>query len=374
MPVRRAVLALLALLCCVPLVAGCATGALSAPTPGRERIALAMSYIGNDWQTEAQKLVLAEAATPPYEGRVDLRTLVSGADVEKQIAQLQQLVAQGYQAIVLYPISPTALNPVIRQACERHIVVIAYDAEVTEPCAYNVHINQGFAGRATAEFLAAAMHDRGNVALITGVPGTSVDTDRTAAAKEVFARRGIKIVDTCPGMWDQATAQQCMSQMLTAHPSDIDGVWTQVGYGAFLAYQAAHKPVPPMSFEADNGSRAAIAEGQVVGVSYSSPPYTGAYALKVADAILHGQNFPHLIQVPLPLVTRQQLKLCTDVRQGCNVFPPDRVSTGFFDSFYDGDLVPELCLSAAQSGQPCPGEVARPPQPRSAADDATSLA
>ena len=370
----RARLPLLALLCSVLLLSGCATGALSRPADGRERIALAMSYIGNDWQTEAQKLVLAEAGTPPYNSRVDLRTLVSGADVEKQIAQLQQLVAQGYQAIVIYPISPTALNPVVRQACDRHIVVIAYDAEVTEPCAYNVHINQRFAGRASAEFLATAMHNQGGVALVTGVPGTSVDADRTSAAKEVFARHSIKIVDSCPGMWDQATGQQCMSQMLAAHPSGIDGVWTQAGYGAFLAYQAAHKNVPPMAFEGDNGSRVAIAEGQVVGISYSSPPYTGAYALKVADAILRGESFPHVIQVPLPLVTRGELKLCSDVQRGCNVFPPNQVTTGFLASFYDGDLTPELCLSAAQSAHPCPGQVAKPPQPRSAPDEATSRA
>jgi hypothetical protein len=60
---------------------------------------------------------------------------------------------------------------------------------------------------------------------------------------------------------------------------------------------------------------------------------------------------------------------------GCNVFPSSKApSTGFFDDFYEKDLAPELCLSAAVSGNPCPGKTAKPPTGKSAPSNATSRA
>lgn len=343
------------------------------------KVALSMSYVGNDWQIEAKNLVNAEAKTPPYDRLVKLDNYVAGAagaggaDVERQIEQMQQMIAKGYDAIIAFPISPTALNPVVEQACERGVVVIAYDGELTEPCAYNVHINQVAAGTFTADWLAKQLHGKGNVVEANGVPGTSVDTQRRQGAASVWKRNpGIKVVAQFPGLWDQASTQQGMARILGAR-NDIDGVWAQVGFGVLQAYQAAGRPLVPMVGESENGFRAAMADGTVDGISYGSPPYTGAYALKEAVAVLQGRKMPKLMQVPLPLNTRDQLKKCTDVAKGCNVFPADKApSTGFFADFYDRDLAPELCLAAATSATPCPGRHAKPPVDKSFPANATS--
>src|SRR3546814_15419643 len=66
----------------------------------------------------------------------------------------RSMVQAGAKAIVIYPISPTALNHVIKNACAKNVQVFAYDAEVTEPCAHNVTIDQEEAGRTTAQWLA----------------------------------------------------------------------------------------------------------------------------------------------------------------------------------------------------------------------------
>jgi ABC-type sugar transport system substrate-binding protein len=95
--------------------------------------------------------------------------------------------------------------------------------------------------------------------------------------------------------------------------SGIPGsVWAQVGFGVIEAYKAAGRKLVPMVGESENGFRSAMAGGTVAGISYGSPPYTGAYALKEAVAILQGKPMPRLMQVPLPLNTRPQLKLCTN--------------------------------------------------------------
>jgi ribose transport system substrate-binding protein len=237
-----------------------------------------------------------------------------------------------------------------------------------------VHINQYAAGRLTAQWLAKRLHGKGNVVEANGVPGTSVDTQRRAGAQSVWKKNpGIKVVAQFPGLWDQASTQQGMARILGAR-KDIDGVWAQVGFGALQAYRAAKRKPVPMVGESENGFRAAMADGSVDGISYGSPPYTGAYALKEAVAILQGKHMPRLMQVPLPLNTKSQLKRCTDVTRGCNVFPSSKApSTGFFADFYDRKLAPELCLQAATSAKPCPGgHDAVAPVGRSFPDSATS--
>jgi ribose transport system substrate-binding protein len=128
------------------------------------------------------------------------------------------MVQAGADAIVVFPISPTALNQVVRRCLRRGVLVIAYDAEITEPCAYNVHIDQAEAGRVTAEWLVEQLNGEGNIVVLTGVPGTSVDDLRTTAAKEVFAKHpGINIVAEAPGMWSQAVSRTELSRMLATH-------------------------------------------------------------------------------------------------------------------------------------------------------------
>src|SRR3984957_8888596 len=195
------------------------------------KIFLSMSYIGNDWRAEAANMVKAMAAHKDFADKVDPQVQVAGPNAQRQIQQINAMVQQGAQAIVVYPISPTALNNAVRNACDKGVMIIAYDGAISEPCAYNVTIDQEEAGRVTAEWLVKKLNGKGNIVVLTGVPGTSVDTLRTKAAKEVFDKApGIKIVAEAVGMWSQAVARTERSKIRATHNWDqIDGLWLQVG-------------------------------------------------------------------------------------------------------------------------------------------------
>lgn len=342
------------------------------------KIFLSMSYIGNDWQAEAENMVKAMAESQTYMNKVDLKVQVAGPDAQRQIQQINAMIQQGAQAIIVYPISPTALDQVITSACARKVVIIAYDAAINAPCAYNVHIDQREAGRTTAEWLVKQLGGKGNVVMITGVPGTSVDTERTAAAKEVFAKNpDIHIIATTPGMWSQAVARTALTKILTNHPwSDINGLWMQVGcYTATSMEIEADIPANRLRVcagEGSNGHRIEmlpLGDKSVEGVhdayrplglssiSYASPPYSGALALKLAVEVLEGKAVPKLTTLPLPIVTNTSVKLCvkgtwTEMQAGCNTFQPAIVSnSGWFASIYS-PRTPEAGLNAALAGKP----------------------
>ena len=55
----------------------------------------------------------------------------------------------------------------MKNACSKGVEIIAYDSEITEPCAYNVSIDQPEAGRVTAEITSAKPLDPTQLSQIT---------------------------------------------------------------------------------------------------------------------------------------------------------------------------------------------------------------
>jgi len=341
------------------------------------KIFLSMSFIGNDWQAEAANMVKAMAGHKSIADKVDLKVQVAGPNAQRQIQQINAMVQAGADAIVIFPISPTALNSVVKNACAKGVLVFAYDAEITEPCAYNISIDQPEAGRVTAEWLVKKLDGKGEIVVITGVPGTSVDTLRTKAAKEVFAKHpGIKIVSEAVGMWSQAVARTELSKILATRNWDkIDGLWMQVGCYTANAMQIeagkTEKDLLPCAGEGANGGRVQMlpmgteVEGangayRAMGaprISYASPPYSGGLALKLAVNKLDGGDVPQKITLPLPIVTNETIQLCNEgtwaeMKAGCNAFLPSLVpNPGWFASIFSAET-PEIGLGAALVGEP----------------------
>jgi ribose transport system substrate-binding protein len=362
------------------LLAGMALGAVAATAAQaqeKHKIFLSMSFIGNDWQAEAANMIKAMAAHSSMADKVDLQVQVAGPNAQRQIQQINAMVQAGADAIVVFPISPTALNQVVKNACDKGVLVFAYDAEITEPCAYNIAIDQEEAGRVTAEWLVEQLNGEGDIVAITGVPGTSVDDLRTRAAKEVFAQHpGINIVSEAVGMWSQAVARTELSKIIaTRNWDEIDGLWMQVGCFTANSMQLEAGIAPadllPCAGEGSNGGRIQmLPEGtEVEGaaspyaplgarrISYASPPYSGALALKLAVKALEGEEVQKKIVLPLPLVTNETIQLCEEgtweeMKAGCNAFLPSLVSNpGWFASIFSEET-PEIGLNAALVGQP----------------------
>ncbi len=356
------------------------TTALVAPASAQDEkfnIYLSMSYIGNDWQAEAANMLKAMAAHPNYADKVDLKIQVAGPNAQKQIQQINSMVQAGADAIVVYPISPTALNGAVKNACAKGVMVIAYDSIITEPCAYNVHIDQRDWGVKSAEWLVDQLGGKGNVVMITGVPGTTVDALRIEGAKEVFDKHpDINVIAEANGMWSQAVARTELSKILaTRNWDEIDGLWMQAGCFTANSMQSEagikDEDIRPCAGEASNGGRVQMlpvgteVEGangtyRPMGAkrwSSGSQNFTGALALKRAVEKLEGQDVPMLTDVPQNVVTNENVKLCQEgtwkeMSEGCNVFQPAIISNpGWFASIYS-ELTPETGLQAALVGQP----------------------
>src|ERR1700687_2857986 len=146
-----------------------------------KRIAFSNNYAGNSWRQAMLKsydLVTQQAVKDHVVAAADVVT-TADKEVPTQAAQIQNLILQGYNAIVINASSPDALNGAIKQACDAGIVVVSFDGIVTEPCAYRVVVDFNDYGKQEIEPMAKFEPNGGNLLEIRGLAGTSIDVPST---------------------------------------------------------------------------------------------------------------------------------------------------------------------------------------------------
>jgi ribose transport system substrate-binding protein len=340
---------------------GAGLAVLSLPRGGlaagrKHKIALSNSYIGNEWRIEMENSFKAALQMEPYKSMVDGSWYNSGNNVSRESQQISGMISQRVDAILVDAASPTGLNGIIHQATSRGILVISFDNVVTAPTAIKVNTDQVEFGKKLAEWLAKKLNGKGNVIMVTGVAGTTVNEDRNKGADMVWKQHpGIKVVNRFAGDWASSTAEKNAASILPSLPK-IDGIWCQGGTdGVLKAFIAAKRtPLPPTAGEAENGFRkfmlpAGYMGHKVEGLSIGQPPYLVLVALELAVQILDKKRQRGDITIPFPYVTN------ATVKSGETVFPnmPDSFFTDFTDS--GPNAVVKLCVDAATKGAPCPG-------------------
>ena len=239
-------------------------------------------------------MVKAMAASKTWPTRSTCRSRSPGPNAQRQIQQINSMVQAGAEAIVVYPISPTALNQVVKNACDKGVLIFAYDADDHRALRLQRHHRPGRgrpedrrSGWSTSSAARATSWSS------PACPGTSVDTARTEAAKEVFAKYpGIKIVAEGVGMWSQAVARTELSKILATHPWDRDRRPVDAGR---LLHRRLHaggggrspdKDKKPCAGEGSNGAphpdAAGSADGSRVRTAPTSPMGVSQHLLRLA--------------------------------------------------------------------------------------------
>lgn len=280
--------------------ASTAAGAGGETAAGPFTIGISNGFVGSEWRTQMiAELQKANDAYKTAGTTTDLVIESADTDVQGQTQQIRNLINRGVDAIIINPNSPDGLNPVIKEAKDAGIVVIAIDQEVSAPEAINVVIDQTEWARMSAKWLAEQLGGQGNVVIVNGIAGHPANEARYNGVKEVFAENpGINVLNVVNANWDQATGQQQMANLL-ASQSDIDGVWTQDGMalGVLQALNTANPSEWPVVVgEARAGYMKlwhTIQETRSDFTSYGviNPPGVAVSGMRIAVEILKGKEF-----------------------------------------------------------------------------------
>jgi ribose transport system substrate-binding protein len=301
------------------LALAAAAGFLAGPAhadTSKMKIAFSNNYAGNSWRQAMLKsydIVTKKAVADGIVAAADVFT-TADKEVPTQAAQIQNLILQGYNAIVINAGSPDALNGAVKQACDAGIVVVSFDGIVTEPCAWRVVVDFNDYGKQEIEHMAKFQSKGGNLLEIRGLAGTSIDDAIHGGIEEgVKAHPEFKIVSSVTGDWDQTTAQKAVATVLPSLPP-IVGVVDQGGdgYGAAQAFAAAGKPRPTIMMgnrqdELQWWKEQKDKDGYVTW-SGTIAPGISTLAFWVAQQVLDGnKNIPHDLRVPYLQVTQETL-------------------------------------------------------------------
>ena len=300
----------------VSIVAMLVVGSAQADTKDK-KIALSNNYAGNSWRQAMLKSwdkVTKKAVADGVVAAADPFT-TSENQVTEQAAQIQNLILQGYNAIVINAASPDALNGVVKQACDAGITVVSFDGIVTEPCAWRVAVDFKKMGRLEVDYLAKKMPAGGNLLEIRGLAGVFVDDEIHAGiADGVKANPQFKIVGSVHGNWAQEVAQKEVAGILPSLP-EIKAVVTQGGdgYGAAQAFAAAGRPTPTIIMgnrqdELQYWKEQKAKDGYQTW-SASIAPGVSSLAFWVAQQVLDGRkDIPHDMLVPYLAFTQDNFE------------------------------------------------------------------
>ena len=291
-------------------------GVAIADTSGK-KIALSNNYAGNSWRQAMLKswdTVTKKAVADGVVAAADPFTTGENQATE-QAAQIQNLILQGYDAIVLNAASPTALNGAVKEACDAGITVVSFDGIVTEPCAWRIAVDFHQMGKDEVLYLAEKLPDGGKLLEIRGLAGVFVDDEISAGIHEGVAENDqFEIVGSVHGDWDQAVAQRAVAGILPSLPSDIVAVVTQGGdgYGAAQAFDAAGRDMPTIIMgnrhdELTWWKEQKDANGYET-MSVSIAPGVSTLAFLVAQQVLDGVDVPKDLVVPFLRIDQDNLE------------------------------------------------------------------
>ena len=246
-----------------PLLVQCADiGDLYAnwtPPPPPWQFCLSDSMLGTSWRTDLLNEMKKINSQIHAAGLAKAEVLVtdSNNNIGIQLTQFNNLSRQGCNVIISTPSNPTGMCSGMHDALEKGVLSITVQSPVNCPDAMNVGSNQYYGGRELAEWVAKALHGKGNVLILSGVPGISTTIGLEAGSKAALAKYpGIKIVGTVYGFWNEATSKTEMVKWLATHPQKLDGI---VSYGdmAVAADEALAQSGRPPVMQADGTNECA---------------------------------------------------------------------------------------------------------------------
>ncbi|GAB6039906.1 sugar ABC transporter substrate-binding protein [Endothiovibrio diazotrophicus] len=251
---------------------------------------------------------------------VELIPRVAGdgeAGIERQVRQMEELVARGVDLIVVQPADNAALAHPLRAANRAGIPVVAYDQYISggELVSYVTSDNEQ-AGRLGGEYTAATLPDDGEPLRVVLVeyPHVSSTVERVNGFLDALtaAGRAFRVVGTYAAV-EPVAGREAGRAIVEEFPAGSVDVLFTVNDGGGLAVvdelaAAGRDELFVVTIDGDPQSVANIREGRLTrfdAAQFCGP--LGAEALRIGYRQLNGEAVPRQALMPVFPITRETL-------------------------------------------------------------------
>ncbi|MFU8875676.1 ABC transporter substrate-binding protein [Micromonospora sp. SL4-19] len=277
---------------------------------GNYTLCFSNAAVNNPWRQVGFKTMQQEVKLHP---EITTFTVLDaeGKD-DKQISDIQSLAGKKCAAIIISPNTTATLTPAVEQACQTGVPVIVFDRGVNTKCPVTfVHPIGGFAfGADGAEFLKEKVKPGGKVLALRILPGVDVLEQRWAAANEIFAGSGLKVVGVEFTDGDAAKTKSIVADYIQRE-GRIDGVWMDAGataVAAVEAFQDAGVDVPAIVGEDQQDFLRMWVDEGLTAVAPTYPTYQWRTPIIAALKILKGEQVPKEWVLPQPRISGDNVK------------------------------------------------------------------
>ncbi len=285
------------------------SGCGSPPTLAKKdhyRVGFSQNASNNPWRLAETASIKAEA-----QKRGDTLVYADAANSgDKQVSDVQSMIAQKVDVILLAPITEKALVPAVLQAKAACIPVILIDRDVDHTLAqpnkdYVTFIGSDFVqqGKRVADWLIQATGGKAKIIELEGTTGASPAINRKKGFDdEIKTAPGMVLLASQDGDFNRDTGRKVMATLLQAHP-DVTAVYAhndEMAIGAIAALKAAGrhpgKDVIVVSIDGERDALNAIINGEE-GTSVQSSPFFGPISFQTIDQYASGTKLPDWIVV-----------------------------------------------------------------------------
>jgi ribose transport system substrate-binding protein len=233
----------------------------------------------------------------------------SETDVQAQISQIEDLMAQKVSGIALAPTDPAALAPVVDDAKAAGINVVFVDGAGTNKDVPFIGTNNLEGGKLGGNFMCKSLPAGSEVAILQGVMSTTNGADRYNGAKQALEGCGMKVVAAQPADWDRAKGQSATETILAGNPN-IKGIFgsnDNMALGAVEALKAAAKlkDVMVVGYDANPDAAKSILAGEMTASVAQAPKKMAALGIQALVDLKAGKQVPMVTDPGTVLVTKE---------------------------------------------------------------------
>lgn len=281
-------------------------GSVPKPAAGTRVGGVVKTMINEYWRSLAKGYETEAAA---FGVQVQAQGTQNEEDQLGQLSLAQNMLSQGYSALLLSPITNSNLQPAVEEADKQHVPVVDVDDAVFPDAAHFVGNVQTDNGVRAARWFIEHRPEGGKVAVVEGLAGSYAAKYRTAGFVDTISKSGkFTVVASVPGNWDRQKSYEAASTLLDQHP-DLIGFYCNndgMALGVLEAAKAAKDLGKVAVIGTDGWSDAlkSIKAGELTGTIDSFPEVTGEIAVDVALRLIAHQDLPRVVTTPQALITK----------------------------------------------------------------------
>ena len=284
--------------------------------PAKRTYVIGVSQCSADIWREKQNAELRMGAYL-HEG-VELRFAAAYDSDERQVQQIDSLLATGIDLLIVAPNQVQTISPAIDRAYDQGIPVIVFERK-TNSQKYTAFMSADNyeMGRQMGEYIAMQLNGRGTVMEVMGLKGSSPAIDRHKGfADAIGSHPGIRIVATLQGDWTEQSGYSAVEKWLAEQPGTnsaqpIDYVFGQndrMAMGARKALSSLHSSPSSIKFCGIDGlpgkkGGIELVRDSLLEASYIYPTH-GDQLIDLALNILNGKPYEKEVKLKSALVTR----------------------------------------------------------------------